>query len=86
MRHLKLWYAGEARNWALADSELDELEEGFADAMRFHPEHKDSPRPLTELIPEFTRGPTEALRRAVRDQSPDESIRAPTSSSGPSTP
>ncbi len=46
MRHLKLWYAGEAENWALADYELDEIEEGFADIVCYHPdEHKDSPYP-----------------------------------------
>jgi hypothetical protein len=69
MRHLKLWYAGEARNWALAGYELDELEEGFADAARFHPRHKSSPRPLTELIPEFTEGPVAALRKAIAGRS-----------------
>jgi hypothetical protein len=69
MRHVKLWYAGKARNWSLADYEMDELEEGFADAARFHPQHKDSPRPLTELIPEFTDGPVAALRKAIAEQS-----------------
>jgi hypothetical protein len=65
MRHIKLWFAGEAANWPLADYELDELEEGFTDAARFHPTHKDAPRPLTELIPEFTAPPLRALRSAV---------------------
>jgi hypothetical protein len=72
MRHLKLWYAGEARNWPLASYELDELEEGFADAVRFHPEHKHSPRPLTELVPEFMTGPVESLRAAIASQRPEE--------------
>ena len=70
MRHLKLWYAGEAGNWELAGYEVDELEEGFADAVRFHPQHKDSPRPLTELVPEFTAGPVAALRGAIAEESP----------------
>lgn len=65
MRHLKLWYAGQAENWLLASYEVDELEEGFADAVRFHPEHKQSPRPLTELIPTFTAGPIAAVRAAI---------------------
>lgn len=71
MRHLKLWFAGAAGNWELADYEADELAEGFDDAMRFHPQHKNSPRPLTELIPEFTGGPLQALRQAIdqRDRS-----------------
>ncbi|MFI5314555.1 MAG: hypothetical protein ACHQ6T_02560 [Myxococcota bacterium] len=72
MRHLKLWYAGQAGNWPLASYEVDELEEGFGDAVRFHPEHKDSPRPLTELIPEFTVGPIAALRQAIARQSKPE--------------
>ena len=70
MRHLKLWFAGRAGNWRLASYEVDELEEGFADAVRFHPEHKQSPRPLTELVPEFTAGPVAALRAAIGRESP----------------
>ncbi|HSP99732.1 MAG TPA: hypothetical protein VL049_21125 [Candidatus Dormibacteraeota bacterium] len=65
MRHLKLWYAGEAQNWPLAAYEVDELAEGFADAARYHPRHKDAPRPIAELIPEFTAGPISALRAAI---------------------
>ena len=29
MRHIKLWFAGRARNWPLADYEVDELKDGF---------------------------------------------------------
>ncbi|MFQ5667428.1 MAG: hypothetical protein ACE5I7_13505 [Candidatus Binatia bacterium] len=68
MRHLKLWFAADARNWALAAYELAELEEGFADAMRFHPTHKDTPRPLTELVPEFTDVPIRELRAAIENR------------------
>ncbi len=31
MRHIKLWIAGDASNWALADYELDQLKDGFDD-------------------------------------------------------
>ena len=31
MRHIKLWFAGRAGNWPLADYEIDELKEGFDD-------------------------------------------------------
>lgn len=68
MRHIKLWFAGRAENWPLANYELDELDEGFADAVRFHPTHEGSPRPLTELVPEFTAPPLRALRAAVADR------------------
>jgi hypothetical protein len=30
-RHIKLWFAGSASNWPLADHEIDELKEGFDD-------------------------------------------------------
>jgi hypothetical protein len=76
MRHLKLWYAGQARNWPLAAYEVDELEEGFTDATRFHPTHKDAPRPLTELVPEFTAGPIAALRKAIAGESESEFVAA----------
>ena len=70
MRHLKLWFAGQAENWDLAAYETDELAEGFADVVRFHPTHKGSPTPLTQLVPEFTDGPIEALRSAIGQRSP----------------
>jgi len=72
MRHLKLWFAGEAENWALAAYETDELEEGFSDAVEFHPTHKGSPIRLSHLVPEFTAGPIAALRTAIQRRDPAE--------------
>ena len=43
MRHLKLWLAGAAKNWPLADYELDELKEGFDDMIKFFPVKDDMP-------------------------------------------
>lgn len=68
MRHLKLWFAGRDQNWELASYETDELEEGFADVVRFHPTHKSAPQPLTLLVPEFTEGPIAALRSAIEQR------------------
>jgi len=34
MRHIKLWFAGRAGNWPLADYEINELKEGFDDLSR----------------------------------------------------
>ncbi len=31
MRHIKLWFAGDAANWSLADYEIDQLKDGFDD-------------------------------------------------------
>jgi hypothetical protein len=72
MRHLKLWFAGRAENWALAAYETDELEEGFSDVVQFHPTHKESPAPLSQLVPEFTAGPIGALRLAIEDRDAEE--------------
>jgi hypothetical protein len=65
MRHMKLWFAGQGENWELAAYETDELSEGFADVVRFHPTHESTPDPLSELVPEFTSGPLGALRSAI---------------------
>jgi hypothetical protein len=37
MRHSKLWFAGNARNWDLAGYEFDELKEGFEDVAKLFP-------------------------------------------------
>jgi hypothetical protein len=34
MRHIKLWFAGSAANWPLADYEIDQLNDGFDDASK----------------------------------------------------
>jgi hypothetical protein len=65
MRHAKLWFAGQAGNWPLADYELDELREGFDDVVRFHPTHKDAPLPLSALVPKIMDAPLADLRKAV---------------------
>jgi hypothetical protein len=68
MRHAKLWFAGEARNWELASYELDELQEGFDDVVLYHPTHKDSPLPLSALVPKIMGEPMQSLRKAVESE------------------
>jgi hypothetical protein len=41
--HAKLWLAGHARNWDLADYQLDELKEGLEDAAKSIPDYKGVP-------------------------------------------
>lgn len=65
MRHAKLWMAGETENWELAAYETDELEEGFHDAVAFHPTHKDAPIALAEILPAMTDAPIAGLRTAI---------------------
>jgi len=41
--HSKLWLAGNARNWELADYQLDELKEGLEDAAKHIRDYKGIP-------------------------------------------
>ncbi len=66
MRHVKLWFAGQATNWELADYEIDELGEGFDDIVRYHPTHKDSPVAPKDAIPRMVTQPLADLRGAVK--------------------
>jgi len=66
MRHAKLWFAGENENWELAGYELDELKEGFEDAVKYHPTQENVPRPLTEMIPQFIDPQLVGLDKAIK--------------------
>jgi hypothetical protein len=65
VRHGKLWFAGDMQNWDLAAYEMDELQEGFDDAMKFHPNHHSVPRPLTEMMPEYMDQAIADLRASI---------------------
>jgi hypothetical protein len=56
MRHIKLWFAGNAANWPLADYEIGELGEGFNDV-----------RSLlgNEIVDQHVGNPIEALQKAI---------------------
>ncbi len=65
MRHTKLWLAGEAANWDLADYEIKELGEGFDDVVKFHPTHEDAPVAPKDAIPRMVTGPVNDLQAAI---------------------
>ena len=65
MRHVKLWFAGQAENWELADYEVDELGEGFDDIVKFHPTHEESPVAPKDAIPRMIPEPLKELQAAV---------------------
>jgi hypothetical protein len=65
MRHVKLWFAGEAGNWDLASYELKELQEGFDDVVKFHATHEESPVAPRDAVPRMMNGPLSDLRAAV---------------------
>jgi len=68
MRHTKLWFAGIAQNWELAEYEIKELEEGFKDAGDLHPTLEN----MTERVPVLFAGniqkPLEKLEQAVKNR------------------
>ena len=73
MRHTKLWLAGQAGNWKLAEYEVEELGEGFDDVVKLHPTHKDSPMDPKDASEDDQRAPRrlssrdrDAERRGLR--------------------
>ncbi|HKF69513.1 MAG TPA: hypothetical protein VKB36_23370 [Vicinamibacterales bacterium] len=67
-RHTKLWFAGEAGNWALADYEAEELGEGFDDVIKYHPIRQEMPVAPKDAIPRMITEPLASLRDAIRQK------------------
>ena len=68
LRHAKLWFAGQAKNWELAAYEVDELHEGFEDAGKYHPTHKQISQPIPDLIANTMQQPLARLEQAIKDK------------------
>ncbi len=64
LRHAKLWFAGKARNWALAAYEIDEIKEGLADAAKTNPEHEEFP--VADMIKLILDPALDGVEKAVR--------------------
>jgi len=56
MRHIKLWFAGHAANWPLADYEIGELNEGFEDVGKLLGD---------DIVKQHVGTPLAALQKAV---------------------
>ena len=56
MRHIKLWFAGSAGNWPLADYEIGELNEGFANVKNLLG---------GDLVERNVGGPIDALQKSI---------------------
>jgi hypothetical protein len=56
MRHIKLWFAGSAGNWALADYEIGELNEGFDDVKNLLG---------ADIVEQHVGAPLDALQKAI---------------------
>jgi hypothetical protein len=62
--HAKLWYAGNARNWDLADYQVDELKEALEDAGKVIPDYKGVP--VRSMIDNLAMPPIEELESAIK--------------------
>jgi hypothetical protein len=56
---------GQAENWDLAAYEIDELDEGFDDVIKFHPTHKDAPVAPRDAIPRIVTAPLAEVRAVI---------------------
>lgn len=64
VRHAKLWLAGDARNWELADYEIDELKEGLEDVVKYFPVYKDMP--VGQMVESTAMAPIKEVEAAVK--------------------
>lgn len=62
--HAKLWYAGSARNWELADYQIDELKEGLEDAGKQIPNYKGIP--VGSMIENLIMPPIAEVESAIK--------------------
>ena len=59
MRHIKLWFAGRAGNWPLADYEVGELSDGFDDVNKLLG---------GDTVDDMVGAPIKALQKAIEDK------------------
>jgi hypothetical protein len=62
--HAKLWLAGNARNWQLADYQVDELKELLEDIAKRVPVYKDVP--VGKMIESTAMGPIGDIEAAIK--------------------
>lgn len=67
-RHLKLWYAGDAENWSLAEYELEEIHEGLEDLAKYHPTHDKLAGSVPDLIAAYMNGPLNQIDAAIKNK------------------
>jgi hypothetical protein len=62
--HAKLWLAGNASNWDLADYQVDELKEGLEDAAKAIPDYKGVP--VGRMIENLMMPPIAEIENAIK--------------------
>jgi hypothetical protein len=64
--HSKLWLAGSARNWELADYQVDELKELLEDIAKRVPDYKGTP--VGKMIEAVTMPPISDIESAIKNR------------------
>ena len=64
--HSKLWLAGTARNWELADYQVDELKELLEDIAKRVPDYKGTP--VGKMIEAVTMPPISDIESAIKNR------------------
>jgi hypothetical protein len=70
-RHIKLWYAGDAENWPLADYELEEIHEGLDDLAKYHPTHDKVKGTIPDMVTAYMKAPLEQAEAAIKTKNID---------------
>ena len=66
IRHARLWQAGQARNWVLAQFQLAELRESFSGVVETNGEHAAlQPQRLADVLPAMTNPAMDELQAAI---------------------
>jgi hypothetical protein len=63
-RHLKLSYAGDLRNWALADYEVGEIRKSFSAAAKLYPVFQNVP--LAKLIADVSEPALKEIDKSIK--------------------
>ena len=64
IRHAKLWLAGNAGNWELAEYEIDELNEVLQNAAKHVPDYKGIP--VGKMIESLAAAPIEEVEKTIK--------------------
>jgi hypothetical protein len=66
--HAKLWLAGEAKNWELAEYEVGEIKETFSDVQDYVPRYRNIP--VGEMIEAIMTGTIAEMESAITTRDP----------------
>jgi cytochrome c556 len=64
--HARLYFAGQAGNWRLAEHEVQRIKAELEKAGKLHDKWEDVPKPLSVLIPLITHAEIEKITEATR--------------------